>query len=372
VVYAAAGGSSSGEAGSSTGTSGVASGSTAPSSSEKVAGADTADDDEPAQGSHLTDEQVLILSANGYPMQRIMAADEALAAGASQDEFLSALGHPQPEEGETPKAPALTLGVKTPDEVVIGFAATTEPVLRPYIVRGGAVVSLTGHLVGAGTGVALVADPDPGASKALGYYMIVVNTDGAIADVRTLTSGVPTPTLLNSAVREGLINAGVDEGEAGRAAALVEMTSNGVQAYKIAIIFPAGLTTGSPTEPVAPESVNPGKLTFDPATKSWTSNGGLVYEQGSAQGNRVLHVLDHLSPNPAKPLHTLFNVDRTQLVGLIDEAWAARQGAGVLQANGNRVFDVAMGRAVGAGGETTIRIVVRDGTTKVITAYPIP
>jgi hypothetical protein len=75
---------------------------------------------------------------------------------------------------------------------------------------------------------------------------------------------------------------------------------------------------------------------------------------------------------PAKPLHTLFNVDRTQLVGLIDEAWAARQGAGVLQANGNRVFDVAMGRAVGAGGETTIRIVVRDGTTKVITAYPIP
>ena len=122
----------------------------------------------------------------------------------------------------------------------------------------------------------------------------------------------------------------------------------------------------------APKSVNPGKLTFDPATKSWTSNGGLVYEQGSAQGNRVLHVLDHLSPNPAKPLHTLFNVDRTQLVGLIDEAWAARQGAGVLQANGNRVFDVAMGRAVGAGGETTIRIVVRDGTTKVITAYPVP
>jgi filamentous hemagglutinin len=98
-----------------------------------------------------------------------------------------------------------------------------------------------------------------------------------------------------------------------------------------------------------------------------------VYEQGSAQGNRVLHVLEHPSPNAAKPLHTLFNVDRTQLVGLIDEAWAARQGAGVLQANGgNRVFDVAMVRAVEAGGETTIQIVVRDGTTKVITAYPVP
>jgi hypothetical protein len=121
-----------------------------------------------------------------------------------------------------------------------------------------------------------------------------------------------------------------------------------------------------------PQSVNPGKLIFDPVTKSWRSNAGLVYEQGSAQGNRVLHVLDHISPNPSKPLHTLFNVDRTQLIGLIDEAWAARQGAGLLQANGNRVFDVAMGRVVGAGGETTIRIVIRDGTTKVRTAYPIP
>jgi hypothetical protein len=97
-----------------------------------------------------------------------------------------------------------------------------------------------------------------------------------------------------------------------------------------------------------------------------------VYEQGSVHGNRVLHVLDHLSPNPTKPLHTLFNVDRTQLIGLIDEAWAARQGPGVLQSNGNRVFDVAMGRVVGQGGEQSIRIVVRNGTTKVVTAYPVP
>ncbi len=67
----------------------------------------------------------------------------------------------------------------------------------------------------------------------------------------------------------------------------------------------------------------------------------------------------------------MFNVPRNQLIGLLDEAWAARQGAGVLQANGNRVFNIPMGRAVGAGGETSIWIIVVDGTTNVITAFPV-
>jgi hypothetical protein len=38
--------------------------------------------------------------------------------------------------------------------------------------------------------------------------------------------------------------------------------------------------------PKAPKPApNNGKLVFDPATKSWTSPGGLVYEQGSVHGN---------------------------------------------------------------------------------------
>ena len=42
------------------------------------------------------------------------------------------------------------------------FAARAEPVARPYIVYGGAVVSLTGHTAGAlRIGYGLVADPDP-------------------------------------------------------------------------------------------------------------------------------------------------------------------------------------------------------------------
>ena len=124
---------------------------------------------------------------------------------------------------------------------------------------------------------------------------------------------------------------------------------------------------------VAAERVvaNPaGKLTYDAAAKTWTSPGGLVYGQGSAHGNRVLHVMDHTVANASKPVHSVFSAPRNQVIGLVDEAWAARSGAGTLQANGNRVWTVDMGRQVGTGGQTSVQIVVRDGTTEIITAFP--
>lgn len=124
---------------------------------------------------------------------------------------------------------------------------------------------------------------------------------------------------------------------------------------------------------LAAESVvaNPaGKLTYDAAAKTWTSPGGLVYGQGSAHGNRVMHVMDHTVANASKPVHSVFSAPRNQVIGLVDEAWAARSGAGTLQANGNRVWTVDMGRQVGTGGQTSVQIVVRDGTTEIITAFP--
>jgi filamentous hemagglutinin family protein len=111
-------------------------------------------------------------------------------------------------------------------------------------------------------------------------------------------------------------------------------------------------------------------LTFDPHNRTWTSPGGLVYGEGSVHGNRVMHVLDHAVPNPSKPVHSVFNVDRREVIGLIDEAWSARTGPGILQSNGNRVWVVDMGRQVGTSGQTSIQIVVRDGTTQVVTAFP--
>ncbi|MES2974163.1 MAG: hemagglutinin repeat-containing protein [Pseudomonadota bacterium] len=44
--------------------------------------------------------------------------------------------------------------------------------------------------------------------------------------------------------------------------------------------------------------------------------------------------------------------------------------SGTLQANGNRVWIVDMGRQVGTAGQTSIQIVVRDGTNQVITVFP--
>jgi len=126
--------------------------------------------------------------------------------------------------------------------------------------------------------------------------------------------------------------------------------------------------TASRSPNIAPN--NAGKLTFDRGTNSWVSQEGLVYGQGSAHGNRVKHVLDHTVPNPNKPVHSVFSVDRTQVIGLLDEAWAGRIGPGTLQPNGNRVWIVDMGREVGTAGQRSVQIVVRDGTKNIITAFP--
>ena len=112
------------------------------------------------------------------------------------------------------------------------------------------------------------------------------------------------------------------------------------------------------------------RLTYNAAARTWTTPGGLIYGMGSAHGNRIKHVLDHLRPNPNKPTHSVFTTTRDRLLGLIDEAWSLRSGSGTLQSNGNRVFTVPMGRVVGTRGETNIVIVIKDGTNEVITSYP--
>ncbi|MEW8507661.1 MAG: RHS repeat-associated core domain-containing protein [Candidatus Thiodiazotropha sp.] len=112
------------------------------------------------------------------------------------------------------------------------------------------------------------------------------------------------------------------------------------------------------------------RLTYDRATRSWTSSAGLVYGQGSIHGNRIMHVLDHAVPNPNKPVHSVFNVDRREVLGLVDEAWTRRIGPGAPQPNGNRTWTIDMGRVVGTAGERSIQLVVRDGTQKIITAFP--
>ena len=56
--------------------------------------------------------------------------------------------------------------------------------------------------------------------------------------------------------------------------------------------------------------INPNALNYN-GDGSWTSNKGLVYGQGSKDGNRVKHVLQHTVQNDSKPLHTVYNVDKS-------------------------------------------------------------
>ena len=68
---------------------------------------------------------------------------------------------------------------------------------------------------------------------------------------------------------------------------------------------------------------NPNALKYN-GDGTWTSNEGVIYGQGSIHGNRVKHVLDHTQPNSSKPKHTVYNVDKSQVIGLIDEAWVKK------------------------------------------------
>ncbi len=70
-------------------------------------------------------------------------------------------------------------------------------------------------------------------------------------------------------------------------------------------------------------NTNPNALRYN-GEGTWTSNAGLTYGQGSIHGNRVNHVIDHTHPNPSKPKHTVFNVDESNVIGLVDEAWGKK------------------------------------------------
>ncbi len=97
------------------------------------------------------------------------------------------------------------------------------------------------------------------------------------------------------------------------------------------------------------------------------SPGGLRYGADPKFGNRVDHVLNHTAPNPNKPVHSVFNAQGGDALDLVDQAWVRR---GAPDPSDPAAFVVGMGRPIGTAGETSIRIVVRPGTTEVITAYP--
>ena len=111
------------------------------------------------------------------------------------------------------------------------------------------------------------------------------------------------------------------------------------------------------------------KLGYDKSTSTWSTPNGLNYGQGSAQGNRIKHVLEHETPNTNKTTHSVFcTCKRGGSLDLVDEAWAQR---GQPLANDPGAYVVPMGKVVGNARETSIKVITRPGTNEVITAYPI-
>ncbi len=43
---------------------------------------------------------------------------------------------------------------------------------------------------------------------------------------------------------------------------------------------------------------------------------------------------------------------------------------GILQTNGNVIYDINMGRTIGTNGEDTIRIITKEYSNNIVTAFP--
>jgi RHS repeat-associated protein len=117
----------------------------------------------------------------------------------------------------------------------------------------------------------------------------------------------------------------------------------------------------------------------------WESAAGLRYGLGSAQGNRVLHVLEHAGDIPTRAgSHGVFSGGRNAVLGSIDEAYKIAQGGGAavstVQEGARTVHTVNMGRTIGyVGGQagaamgnpaaSHVRLVLEG--KNVITAFPV-
>ncbi len=101
---------------------------------------------------------------------------------------------------------------------------------------------------------------------------------------------------------------------------------------------------------------------------TYRSPAGLIYGEDPKFGNRIYHVLEHMKEIPNKRYHTLFNTTEDKLFGLLDEAWLKK---GPQLANDLGTYVIDMGKVIGTQGETAIRIVTKQSTSQILTAYPV-
>ncbi|MFK0067706.1 DUF6531 domain-containing protein [Streptomyces sp. NPDC091046] len=103
----------------------------------------------------------------------------------------------------------------------------------------------------------------------------------------------------------------------------------------------------------------------------YRSPAGLDYGPGSAEGHRILHVMEHARENPAKPRHGVYDTGSKGILETVDEAWDQRDLAVSVNQQGARsTYVIPMNRRVGMNeGEDYLSITVEHGN-EVITAFP--
>ncbi|MEO3938552.1 hypothetical protein V3N99_17615 [Dermatophilaceae bacterium Soc4.6] len=108
--------------------------------------------------------------------------------------------------------------------------------------------------------------------------------------------------------------------------------------------------------------------------QTYRSDSGLVLRPipGSAydEGHRLTHLLAHGLANEAKPSHSVFLMGTTDIMELIDRAWARHPPP----TPGDPLrFEVDMGAQIGTLGERRVALIVKPGPPAyLISAYPIP
>lgn len=117
----------------------------------------------------------------------------------------------------------------------------------------------------------------------------------------------------------------------------------------------------------------------------WLSPAGLVYRGRDAEGRtRLEHVMRHAADEPQRVgSHGVFEGGRDGALAVIDEAWERIRRLKIRpqRDEGREAYLVSMGRRIGyLGGQAgqdrgnpplnRVRLVVREGTSEVVTAYP--
>lgn len=123
-----------------------------------------------------------------------------------------------------------------------------------------------------------------------------------------------------------------------------------------------------------------GKLKLIGGDWWWESTAGLRYGIRASDGEtRVAHVLAHGTNNLNKDLHGIFSASKNGILATIDEAWLTGKRVKMRTHGGREEWIIDAGKTIGTEGGKYGRgaplrhlfMVLKEGTTEVITAYPV-